>query len=225
MRHMTMKLKKGKKHNNKGFTLIEVLVALAVSSVVITIVIAFISQGSRFYKTQSNTINLQNELQETSNVITDALQEATYLKIASGNNALSVYTGSYKIVAGKKLFINEKGSSRYILRDGSGIYIYDKADTQYITDKDKPGYRYSNNIEAITVSINDKCKTKVGDSKVITQPVMLDVYIKVTHNDTSRFENKTITLRNKIQSLEINDAIYTLGSNGSQLVFSGTNAD
>lgn len=220
-----MKLKKGKKHNNKGFTLIEVLVALAVSSVVITIVIAFISQGSRFYKTQSNTINLQNELQETSNVITDTLQEATYLKIASGNNALSVYTGSYKIVAGKKLFINEKGSSRYILRDGSGIYIYDKADTQYITDKDKPGYRYSNNIEAITVSINDKCKTKVGDSKVITQPVMLDVYIKVTHNDTSRFENKTITLRNKISSLEINGAIYTLGSNGSQLVFSGTNAD
>lgn len=220
-----MELRTGKKHNNKGFTLIEVLVALAVSSVVITIVIAFISQGSRFYKTQSNTINLQNELQETSNVITDALQEATYLKIASGNNALSVYTGSYKIVAGKKLFINEKGSSRYILRDGSGIYIYDKADTQYITDKDKPGYRYSNNIEAITVSINDKCKTKVGNSKVITQPVMLDVYIKVTHNDTSRFENKTITLRNKISSLEINGAIYTLGSNGSQLVFSGTNAD
>ena len=30
-----MKLKKGKKHNNKGFTLTEVLVALAVSSVVI----------------------------------------------------------------------------------------------------------------------------------------------------------------------------------------------
>lgn len=220
-----MKLKKGKKHNNKGFTLIEVLVALAVSSVVITIVIAFISQGSRFYKTQSNTINLQNELQETSNVITDALQEATYLKITSNNNALSVYTGSYKIVEGKKLFINEKGSSRYILRDGSGIYIYDKADTQYITDKDKPGYRYSNNIEAITVSINDKCKTKVGDSKVITQPVMLDVYIKVTHNDTSRFENKTITLRNKISSLEINGDIYTLGSSGSQLVFSGTNAE
>lgn len=220
-----MELRTGKKHNNKGFTLIEVLVALAVSSVVITIVIAFISQGSRFYKTQSNTINLQNELQETSNVITDALQEATYLKITSNNNALSVYTGSYKIVEGKKLFINEKGSSRYILRDGSGIYIYDKADMQYITDKDKPGYRYSDNIEAITVSINDKCKTKVGDSKVITQPVMLDVYIKVTHNDTSRFENKTITLRNKIQSLEINGAIYTLGSNGSQLVFSGTNAD
>lgn len=213
-----MKLKKGKKHNNKGFTLIEVLVALAVSSVVITIVIAFISQGSRFYKTQSNTINLQNELQETSNVITDALQEATYLKIASYNNALSVYTGSYKIVAGKKLFINEKGSSRYILRDGSGIYIYDKADTQYITDKDKPGYRYSNNIEAITVSINEKCKTNVADSEVITQPVMLDVYIKVTHNDTSRFENKTITLRNKIQSLEVNGELYQIGSNGSQLV-------
>lgn len=213
-----MKLKKGKKHNNKGFTLIEVLVALAVSSVVITIVIAFISQGSRFYKTQSNTINLQNELQETSNVITDTLQEATYLSITSNSKNLEVYTGSYKIVEGKKLFINEKGSSRYILRDGSGIYIYDKADTQYITDKDKPGYRYSNNIEAITVSINDKCKTKVADSKVITQPVMLDVYIKVTHNDTSRFENKTITLRNKIQSLEVNGELYQIGSNGSQLV-------
>ena len=218
MRHMTMKLKKGKKHNNKGFTLTEVLVALAVSSVVITIVIAFISQGSRFYKTQSNTINLQNELQETSNVITDTLQEATYLSITSNSKNLEVYTGSYEIKEGKMLFTSVKGSSRYILRDGTGIYVFDKADTQYITDKDKPGYRYSNNIEAITVSINEKCKTNVADSEVITQPVMLDVYIKVTHNDTSRFENKTITLRNKIQSLEVNGELYQIGSNGSQLV-------
>lgn len=220
-----MKLKKGKKHNNKGFTLTEVLVALAVSSVVITIVIAFISQGSRFYKTQSNTINLQNELQETSNVITDALQEATYLSITSDSKIkkLEVYTGPYVTKEGKKLFTSDKGSSRYILRDGTGIYVFDKADTGYITEKDKPGYRYSNNIEEITVNISDKCKTKVGDR--ITQPVMLDVYIKVTHNDTSRFENKTITLRNKISSLEINGAIYTLGSSGSQLVFSGTNAE
>lgn len=213
-----MKLKKGKKHNNKGFTLTEVLVALAVSSVVITIVIAFISQGSRFYKTQSNTINLQNELQETSNVITDTLQEATYLSITSNSKNLEVYTGSYEIKEEKKLFTSVKGSSRYILRDGTGIYVFDKADTQYITDKDKPGYRYSNNIEAITVSINEKCKTNVADSEVITQPVMLDVYIKVTHNDTSRFENKTITLRNKIQSLEVNGELYQIGSNGSQLV-------
>lgn len=216
-----MELRTGKKHNNKGFTLIEVLVALAVSSVVITIVIAFISQGSRFYKTQSNTINLQNELQETSNVITDALQEATYLSITpdSKNKKLEVYTGSYeKTKEGKKLFTSVKGSSRYILRDGTGIYVFDKADTGYITEEDKPGYRYSNNIEEITVNINDKCKTKVGNSKVITQPVMLDVYIKVTHNDTSRFENKTITLRNKIQSLEVNGELYQIGSKGSQLV-------
>ncbi len=211
-----MKLKKGKKHNNKGFTLTEVLVALAVSSVVITIVIAFISQGSRFYKTQSNTINLQNELQETSNVITDTLQEATYLSIISNSKNLEVYTGSIK--EGKKLFTSVKGSSRYILRDGTGIYVFDKADTGYITEKDKPGYRYSNNIEEITVNISDKCKTEVADSEVITQPVMLDVYIKVTHNDTSRFENKTITLRNKIQSLEVNGELYQIGSNGSQLV-------
>ncbi len=213
-----MKLKKGKKHNNKGFTLTEVLVALAVSSVVITIVIAFISQGSRFYKTQSNTINLQNELQETSNVITDTLQEATYLSITSNSKNLEVYTGSYEIKEGKKLFTSAKGSSRYILRDGTGIYVFDKADTGYITEKDKPGYRYSNNIEEITVNISDKCKTEVADSEVITQPVMLDVYIKVTHNDTSRFENKTITLRNKIQSLEVNGELYQIGSNGSQLV-------
>lgn len=213
-----MKFKKGKKHNNKGFTLIEILVALAVSSVVITIVIAFISQGSRFYKTQSNTINLQNELQETSNVITDTLQEATYLSIISDSKNLEVYTGSYDIKEGKKLFTSDKGSSRYILRDGTGIYVFDKADLNYVTEKDKPGYRYSDNIEAITISVSDKCKTTVGESEVITQPVMLDVYIKVTHNDTSRFENKTITLRNKIGSLKVNDELYLIGSNGSQLV-------
>lgn len=217
-----MELRKGKKHNNKGFTLTEVLVALAVSSVVITIVIAFISQGSRFYKTQSNTINLQNELQETSNVITDALQEATYLRITSDSNNLAVYTGSYKNVDGKRVFLSDKGSSRYILRDGTGIYVFDKADLSYVTDKDRPGYRYSDNIEAITISISDKCKTTVGGSKVITQPIMLDVYIKVTHNNTSRFETKTITLRNELDALVENGKIYTKGSKGSQLVLSGS---
>ena len=216
-----MELRKGKKHNNKGFTLTEVLVALAVSSVVITIVIAFISQGSRFYKTQSNTINLQNELQETSNVITDALQEATYLRITSNKDNLAVYTGKYGNIKGKRLFLSDKGSSRYILRDGTGIYVFDKADTSYVTEKDKYGYRYSDNIEAITISISDKCKTKVGTEQVIKQPIMLDVYIKVTHNNTSRFEKKTITLRNELDALVENGKIYTKGSEGSQLVLSG----
>ena len=63
-----MIIKERKKRNNKGFSLVELLVALAVSATVITIVGSFITQGSKFYNKEfeyeqmQQLIDLDNEI-------------------------------------------------------------------------------------------------------------------------------------------------------------------
>lgn len=214
-----MIFKKRKRLNNKGFSLMEVLVALAVSATVITIVGAFITQGSKFYSKTGNSVNLQNELQELSNVVCDSLQEATYLEIQNGTSKMDVYTGSYSVVNDIKIFDPGKGvdisRSRLIHWDEKNAYVFDNASLSMISDKDKKGYCYSNYVSNIKISVSEKCKSKNADG--YTQPLMLDVTITVSNKGTERSETKNITLRNKISRLRIGDDEYEIAS-ANQLV-------
>lgn len=55
--------------NNKGFSLVEILVALAISSIVLLGVALFVNAGSRSYKTTSTQATLQNETQDVLNYL------------------------------------------------------------------------------------------------------------------------------------------------------------
>ena len=201
-----MIIKERKKRNNKGFSLVELLVALAVSATVITIVGSFITQGSKFYNKTGNSVNLQNELQEVSNIVCDTLQEATYLEIQKNSSELKVFTGSYTNVNTIDIFDSVKGDksrSRLIYWDGSNVYVFDKASLNQITDNDKKGYRYSSYVTDISISVSEKCKSNNVDG--YRQPLMLDVTITVSNKGTIRSETKNITLRNKITELRIKE--------------------
>lgn len=84
-----------RKLNNKGLSLVEVLVALAIASIVATLIMSLVTSGSRFYRKQSNSIDLQNELQETSNKVADALMEATELYVSEQSGMLVIKTGDF----------------------------------------------------------------------------------------------------------------------------------
>lgn len=214
-----MIFKKRKKLNNKGFSLMEVLVALAVSATVITIVASFITQGSKFYSKTGNSVNLQNELQELSNVVCDSLQEATYLEIQNGTSEMNVYTGSYSVVNNINVFDPGEGvdvsRSRLIHWDGKNAYVFDNASLSMISDIDKIGYCYSKYVSNIKISVSEKCKKNNLD--IYTQPLMLDVTITVSNKGTERSETKNITLRNKISKLRIGNDEYEIAS-ANQLV-------
>ena len=207
-----MKIRKKKQLNNKGFSLVELLVALAVSAVVITIIGAFVSQGTGFYSEQGNSVNLQNELQEVSNVVTETLQEATMLDISQGTDNVMVYTGEYHVVDGVSVFETNKGASRLMYWDGAGIYLVDKP--VFDSNADNQGNRYSKYVSILSIRINDKCKVGAG---VYSQPLMLDVTINVSNRGITRAETKTITLRNTIEKLVFDGNTYKLAS-GKRLI-------
>lgn len=60
--------------NNKGFSLVEILVALAISSIILLGISFFINAGSRSYKTTSVQATLQNETQDVLNYLNNLTQ-------------------------------------------------------------------------------------------------------------------------------------------------------
>lgn len=60
--------------NNKGFSLVEILAALAISSIILLGISLFINAGSRSYKTTSVQASLQNETQDVLNYLNNLTQ-------------------------------------------------------------------------------------------------------------------------------------------------------
>lgn len=63
--------------NNKGFSLVEILVALSISSIILLGISLFINAGSRSYKTTSVQATLQNETQDVLNYLNNLTQGAS----------------------------------------------------------------------------------------------------------------------------------------------------
>lgn len=76
--------------NNKGLTLIELILAMAISTIVIGAVIAFMSAGSRSYRFEENEISLQMEAQTVMNQINNLVIEGNNIEF-NGTDRLTIY--------------------------------------------------------------------------------------------------------------------------------------
>lgn len=197
-----------RKLNNKGLSLVEVLVALAIASIVATLIMSLVTSGSRFYRKQSNSIDLQNELQETSNKVADALMEATELYVSEQSGMLVIKTGDFS------------GTSK--VKPKCIIWVKPHDDVNgmvYVMDTDAPlsmddaydGYCMSKYVSDFSLKIDDSCLKLDDDgnivydalgNKIYEQPIVLNVSIKVSNDNESKQDSKTITLRNRIMALD-----------------------
>lgn len=67
------KFKENYKLNNRGFTLIEMVVTVAIIAIFAGVVLSFITTGSNFFRNTSNTAKVQMETQETFDKIEDMI--------------------------------------------------------------------------------------------------------------------------------------------------------
>ena len=196
---------------NKGVSLMEVLVSVAISMIVMVVAATFISNGSIFFKKQSKTIDVQNELMEVSNKINDSLMQSTKeleINTGAGANGAKIYTGQYDI--NTKKFVSGKGSARYIewnSADGT-VYVMDVLE---VADEDlKKGYLMGSHVTSITVNVAEDCKlTHEGTFVGYEQPLILEVSVTVAKDDEIRSDSRIVTLRNELDKLIINGVTYT----------------
>ena len=204
-------------NQNKGFSLVEILVSLAVSSIVLIVVGVFISTGTNFFNNTSRTIELQNELMEVSNKVNDALMQATYIQIEEGSSVsgegITIYTG--ELSTDKKSFVTGKGNASKKIEwtgiNDKKLYVMDKPVLD--AGMDKRPYCYGNMVTNISVSFSEDCYEMSEDGSYIwffEQPLILEVSITVSDSKESRSDSKTVTLRNQVTKLKVNGNEYVL---------------
>lgn len=198
-----------KKLNNKGITLTELLVTIAISGIVFTVIVALISSGMRFFNKQSNTINLQNELQLVSNQITETFQEAKALNITTTPAIDADTPATSKIITGViPVGASDISSGRYVYWDGKNLYIMDSLKV----DADKmDGYCLSHYVSKFSIDIDEDCKVYTNNGvtgpvlSYFKDPLVVTFTITVADNDEERTTSLTCKLRNSINKIEITD--------------------
>ena len=193
---------------NKGMSLVEVIVSVAVSMIVLFIAATFMTTSTNFFNRQSGSIDLQDELLEASNNVNDALMSASSLMIVNNTSGgVDIYTGEY--TSDKKSFITGKGSARRIewLEDKKEMYVYNTPSLD--SSEDKAGYLMANFVSDIRVRIQDECVIKMSDGSTrYLQPLILKVEVEVFDGSEKRSDSKMLTLRNTINTMVINGKTY-----------------
>lgn len=182
---------KAMKDNNKGLSLVEIIVAIAIGSIVLTAVMLLIVQGVKSYRTQSTKASLQNDVNIALNQISDNIMEGTCLTISNLTNSEGeVYTSYFQIKENM-------------------YYVYEpEEEILYLSETPTKGAASSvlcENVENFDVSILDYSIMVGADNTIqgMTNPIQLRVYIKVAKLDDSREAHRTISMRNDLSKIQL----------------------
>ena len=196
---------------NKGMSLVEVVVSVAVSFIVFIGAISFIATSTNFFKRQESTIDLQNELMESSNKIHDTLMEASDFQIFNlADGGMFMYTAAPD--NSKDIFTTGKGSGRRIewSKKNSTLYVLDTPkEVSKRSTEDSIAYLIGNHVTNVQITNMDECIIpQPGGSVKYSQPLMLEVHIEVSDGNETRSDTKTVTLRNEFEHIVLYGTYY-----------------
>ena len=147
-------MKKRTHIDNQGFSLVELLICLAISTFVILAAYSLVLVGTRSYHNNNKNAKIQKEVSFTTNLLADNIRNAkvneAYIKYIGGTgNDIEIYTGGNVICYDK----SEKS-----------LLIYDKSDAPYWPST----YNNENLISKYVKSFNAEFIS--ADDRVVVSP-------------------------------------------------------
>lgn len=176
------------KNDNRGITLIELVICLVIFAVVVASAFGFMLAGSRSYATVSNKLNLQLQSELTMNQLGDYIIDCNaclYFKATTNSNTLFV--------------IDEKADGSYIAHvfkyvKASGSILYGNG----VATKNSTSGAFSCTVEPADLLAENVTKFDVtpisSDALSVTSAVIEVTFEK---NSVPSTDKKTIALRNK----------------------------
>lgn len=177
------------KLNNQGFSLVELLVALAISGIVIVMISLLIVNSSNLFNNENKNIDLQNEFQVVDGFLSETLMEAKTIDIVDngdGDQTLTLYTGTRgsdealqpvttepieaattgaadESIATEPIEAATTGATTASITTERIITFKPDSNSLYITKSKEAsltkGNRISSSVKKFKVSIDDSCKT------------------------------------------------------------------
>jgi|GEM_PF-6339417 len=155
-----MKILRVLKSNKKGFSLVELIVTMAITSVVIGILATVVYQGSRISRKQNAVATLANEVQQINGMFEEAIMEA---KVIDGYTTDStvykalIYTG--EVNESGTGWNTDTGTERIIIIYDNYIYILSEytnltlasVTESYVTSL-SDGYKLTENLDIMSIT-------------------------------------------------------------------------
>lgn len=183
-------MKAGRKLNNQGLSLIELIVALAVSTIILSAVTLLVTNGVSGYNKQTTQSTLQDDANLTMNHLTNAIMEANYIDISNENADGTVNTN---------VFVTNDGSGGLT----SNQYVFDASkNTLYVAEKGSSDLSpLCTNVEGFTVQLTkDSLRHSNAEATAVAAGVGKVVQVKITlkleYNNTIREVTRYTNVRN-----------------------------
>ncbi len=218
------------KLNNKGLSLVELIIAVAIAAVVSTLIITMIVSSSNMFSRESKVIDGQNEKQIVQNQITDRLREAKEIHIVKCGDAVRIYTGAIDKSTNKLLAESETGkytdciityidnklyvTNKYMENIPEGYLLSDKV-TQFEVALLTEAEEYT---EQVTDVSGNPVKDLEGNIQYVTKsyydnPITVSIKMDIGSGDDKKDADISVRMRNEIDVYatysvsRINDAL------------------
>jgi len=171
--------------DNRGLTLIELIIAMAISSIVIGMVILIIAAGSRNFNIAQNEVDIQMEAQTVVNQMEDTIIEAYWIE----QKSISVDVAAYIIYAGQE----NSNSAIFYDKSQQMLYFVDGLSTLQIRDLSLSSYTKASNLMASDVtafSLNTDSSALVANQETQLQITLANSSSKFTVDRTIAFRNQ-----------------------------------
>lgn len=177
------------KNNNKGFSLVELLIAIAVSSIVLSALVMLITQSVKSYSKQTALAQIQSDADVTLNQISKNILEADIVALRrDGSGNLEFYT---------KKDTSGAFYGYYYDKDKKMLYYTDNKDTSFSSKKMSV---VCENVESFNVRIDAVNFQLKSDTtiEVLPKSPQLVVDIELKRMNQTRNVERTYVTRNEV---------------------------
>ncbi len=218
---------------DKGFSLIEFVIAMGIGSIVLLMVSVMLVRGTNLFRSGNDDVNMRNDYQIVRNQIDEAIMEAKMLIIEKQGEDIVIYTG--EVDPGSRDFktaATARTTEKVIIYDKSEESIYILAEYEEPvaegagTEKKWPeGNRICNIVKNFSVELDVSSqrteKNDVGDDVIYyANPVRVNIALALENKNSDVASTFSVNMRNRLKGI----AIYTT-SNSGVLLSSGTKVE
>ncbi len=197
---MKKRSKFNKKVNKKGFTLVELLVSIAILAVIALICAQFVSQSTNAYRKASSATKVQETCQDSLNQIANIVRNSESLEVRiAADGSITMKSRNYKNDYIRLVYVPNKNEA-----DNYGkiflCYEYDEESQHAMTETDSNGfndYLLTDGVKEFTVDLAKyQAQDEAEKEYTVEQQRVLDLKLTLERNNQEYTQFFKASLRN-----------------------------